>query len=96
MDQGFIVHPFETSDGQYDAGYGSDLNKTMRGFKTLREAKAYLVKHGMKTAVYDNPSGARVINLMKKKVVSRKPRANPRKDKLKLDIFRDISKGMIR
>jgi len=60
MKKGFIVHPFETSGG-YHASYGNN-NKTVRSFKTLRQAKQYLVKKGISQAMYDNPEGTRDIS----------------------------------
>jgi len=64
--EGFIVHPFETGSGQYHASYGNH-NKTVRNFKTLRLAKSYLAKHGMKTALYDSPSGAKTLSISRLK-----------------------------
>lgn len=74
-ESGFIVHPFETSDGSYDASYGNH-NKTQKKFRTLRDAKAYLKSRGVKSANYDMPSGVKRLNLTKspkkKTVVRRK------------------------
>ncbi len=55
--KGFIVHPLETGSGSYDASYNNH-NKTVKSFKTLREAKGYLAKKGVTKAVYDTPQGA--------------------------------------
>ena len=63
---GFIVHPWETADGKYSSSYGNH-NRTAKNFKTLRLAKAYLIKNKIKEAVYDSPSGEKTILLKKVK-----------------------------
>lgn len=59
--EGFIVHPFETNDRKYHASYGKNINKTVRGFRTLSQAKAYIAKHGYNRAMYDSPSGVKTV-----------------------------------
>jgi len=71
---GFIVHPFETADGSYHAGYGKDLNRTTKGFKTLGKAKAYLKTHKVRTALYDSPSGDRRLKISGRIAIRRKVR----------------------
>jgi len=61
---GFIVHPFETSDNKYSASYGNH-NKTSRSFTTLKQAKSYLKRKGIYKAIYDSPSGVKLINIGK-------------------------------
>jgi len=61
MAKGFIVHPWETSDGKYSASYGNH-NKTVKRFKTLKAAKAYLSKNKVTKALYDAPSGAKNVS----------------------------------
>jgi len=63
-DSGFIVHPFETSDGKYGASFGNH-NKTSRSFKTLKSAKAYLKRNKIRNALYDAPRGTRFLKLSK-------------------------------
>lgn len=63
MKKGFIVHPFETGNSKYHASYGNH-NKTIKSFKTLKEAKGYLKRKGIHTALYDNPSGAKEVKTM--------------------------------
>jgi phage-related protein len=73
--EGFIVHPYETVNNKYHASYGND-NKTVKSFKTLGQAKEYLKKHGMKSALYDAPSGARTVSVqVKRKIQAKKNRA---------------------
>jgi len=71
--QGFIVHPYETSGNKYMASYGPNHNRTSREFKTLKQAKTYLAKKGVKKAIYDAPGRDRTIKLSQKKPV-RKPK----------------------
>jgi len=61
---GFIVHPWETTDGKYHASY-SNHNKTVKSFKTLKNAKSYLKRNKIQEALYDSPSGNRIIILSK-------------------------------
>lgn len=68
---GFIVHPFETADGDWDASFGNH-NKTSRGFKTFKKAKQYLKRNKIKKAIYDSPSGVKLINLKSKRRVKRR------------------------
>ena len=58
--KGFIVHPFETSDGKYSASYGNH-NKTIKSFNTLGAAKKYLAQKGIQKANYDAPSGVKEV-----------------------------------
>ncbi len=58
--EGFIVHPFETGNGQYHASYGNH-NKTVRSFSTLRQAKNHLRRQGIEHATYDSPSGVKLV-----------------------------------
>ena len=71
--EGFIVHPFETMDGKYHSGYGN-LNKTTKSFSTLAAAKTYLARKGITKALYDNPSGTKVIptSTVRRKIVRKK------------------------
>ena len=64
---GFIVHPWETADGKYHSSYGNNNKKTRKNFKTLKLAKAYLIKNKIKEALYDSPAGNRMILLKKVK-----------------------------
>lgn len=73
---GFITHPFETSDGQYSAMYGNNA-KTDKSFKTLKEAKNYLMKNGIKETMYDAPEGTKIIKLKEKQVVPQKTKRVP-------------------
>ena len=61
---GFIVHPWETSDNKYHASYGNH-NRTVKSFKTLKNAKSYLKRNKISEALYDSPSGNRKIVLSK-------------------------------
>jgi len=58
VNSGFIVHPFETGNRKFHASYGNH-NRTVRSFKTLGKAKAYLKSKGIKKGIYDNPRGVR-------------------------------------
>jgi len=70
--RGFIVHPWESLEGGYDASYGPNHDKTIKfGFKTLGEAKAYLHKKGINEAVYDRPGGTRVVRTGSRKVTKK-------------------------
>lgn len=62
---GFIVHPFETINNKYHASYGRNKNKTIRSFKTLKQAKEYLRSKGVSSANYDSPSGYRKVKMNK-------------------------------
>lgn len=70
--KGFIVHPFETGNNMFHSSFGNH-NKTVKSFKTLRDAKKYLVDNKVKGALYDAPQGVKVINLVKPRRV-RKPK----------------------
>ncbi len=61
---GFIVHPWETMDSKYHASYGNH-NKTLKSFRTLKRAKSYLKRNKIKEALYDSPSGNKIIILSK-------------------------------
>lgn len=71
--KGFIVHPFETGDSKYHASYGNH-NKTVRSFNTLKEAKAYLRKNNLKSALYDHPSGAKDVKIIGSNTRKSKPK----------------------
>lgn len=76
MPKGFIVHPYETSDGKYHASFG-DHNKTVKSFDTLKGAKKYLLKNKVKKAIYDSPStGHKEIELSKIKNKIKQKRAS--------------------
>ena len=83
---GFIVHPYETTGGKYHASYGSNPNKTVKRFKTLKQSKAYLKKHNIKTALYDSPNGSRnikIVKQVKKSSTKRKPIKRKRRTRTK-------------
>lgn len=71
--KGFIVHPFETGNNMYHASYAPNHNKTVRSFKTFKESKRYLAKKGVEYALYDSPSGARILQISVSNKGPRKP-----------------------
>jgi len=84
---GFIVHPFETTDNMYHASYGKNANKTVKSFKTLKEAKLYLAKNNVEEALYDSPSGDKTIYPVKYKKISSKSKRKKRKSNPLYDVL---------
>ena len=57
---GFIVHGNWTGSGKYQAAYGKTdegYNKRARQFKTMKKAKAFLRKKGVKSGIKKTESG---------------------------------------
>lgn len=59
----FITNPYETYNGKYSASFGKDLNKNVKYFKTLKEAKNYIKQNGYEKALYDSPTEPKVIKV---------------------------------
>lgn len=88
--RGFIVHPFETSDNTYNASIGPNHNKTVKSFKTLRQAKQYLKRKGVPNALYDSPAagGPKVISTTVQRKKQNATRKRARGMGFNFDLFR--------
>ena len=76
LKKGFIVHPFETGDGNYSASYG-DHNKTVKSFQSFLEAESYLINHDIRKIIYKHPEGTKKYIISQKAKEPRKPKKLP-------------------
>jgi hypothetical protein len=56
-ESGFIVHPNWTGNSKYHASYGTNKNRTNRSFNSLKEAKTFLAKKGVRKGIYERSTG---------------------------------------